>query len=416
MEIIIQDDKPPPWKIVQLFKGEIQDSSFNLQSLQSFPNLNQKYLEELRQIISHYDTPPLFINDNWEYYKKIVNPYELVYTQNKYVNFPPSVCILRPLSRSYFKMIELLEVFKFFNSISTTEYPRGIRTAHACEGPGGFVEALFDLAEKHKVKISQSTAITLRPSLPNIPGWKRATSFLSRNKNIKIVYGVDKTGDILKLENQEFFIREVEDSVHNKVHIYTADGGLDFSDDYLHQENKIFPLLLASAKLGLGVLKKEGMMIMKFFDIQNRNTTQLIYFLQQFFKQWTLYKPAVSRPCNPEQYFVGIGFKGISNDILLKLDDWQKNPSLNIFEKGMDSNFLNNILSIQNSLIEYQIQYLIEIFGIINEIRYEYDLTGKTDKVSRKILNILNKNITKCVTWCREFHMPTRYIPPILNS
>jgi 23S rRNA U2552 (ribose-2'-O)-methylase RlmE/FtsJ len=406
MENTIDNDEPPPWKSFVLYKGEILDSSFNLLSLQQFPCMEQQYLEDLRQTIPEYDKNPLFFNDNWEYYKKIVNPFELVYTQNKYVNFPQSVCILRPLSRSYFKMIELLEVFKFFGSISTYEKSRGIRSAHACEGPGGFIEALFDVADKKRVKIAQSTAITLRPLLPNVPGWKRATNFLSRNKNIKIVYGEDRTGDILKKENQEFFINEINND--GKVHIYTADGGLDFSDDYLHQEDKIFPLLLASVKMGLTVLKKDGMMIMKFFDIQNIKTNQLVYLLQNFFKKWTLYKPSVSRPCNPEQYFIGLGFKECKKEVIDELDKWQCDLSYNPFEKGMDSNFQNNMCLIQSCLIKYQIKYLKKIFEIITKIRLEFRATGRTDVSGIYILNILHKNLEKCVEWCRTFSVPIR--------
>jgi 23S rRNA U2552 (ribose-2'-O)-methylase RlmE/FtsJ len=406
MDIINQEREPPPWKCYTLYKGEIQDSSLNLLSLQTFPCLEQQYLEELRQSISEYDKTPLFFNDNWEYYKKIVNPYELVYTQNKYSNFPQSVCILRPLSRSYFKMIELLEIFKFFYNLSAFEKSRGIRSAHTCEGPGGFIEALFDLAEKNRVRISQSTAITLRPLLPNVPGWKRATNFLSRNKNIKIIYGEDRSGDILNIKNQDFFIKEVNNE--SKVHIYTADGGLDFSDDYLHQEDKIFPLLLASVKIGLAVLKNDGMMIMKFFDIQNQKTTQLLYLLQSFFRQWTLYKPSVSRPCNPEQYFVGIGFKGCSKEFLDRFDRWQNNISLIFLKDGIDSSFLNNMSAIQSNLISCQIKYLKQIFSIICKIRTEFHTTGKTEISMMYIQDILNKNIVKCIEWCRTFSVPIR--------
>lgn len=400
------DNDIPPWKSVCLFKGIIQDPSFNLVSLETFPCIEQQHLENLRQTISNYETSSLFLNDNWEYYKKIVNPYELVYTQNKYMNFPQSVCILRPLSRSYFKMIEILEIFNFFNNIGPVEKSRGIRSAHACEGPGGFIEALFDNSEKNRVRIVQSTAITLRPLLPNVPGWKRATNFLSKNKNIKIVYGEDRTGDILNKENQEYFIKEINED--SKVHIYTADGGLDFSDDYLHQEEKIFPLLLASVKLGFGVLKKEGMMVMKFFDIQNQKTTQLLYLLQSVFKKWTLYKPSVSRPCNPEQYFIGLGFKGCNKQLLDKLDNWQDNISDCFFKDGIDSSFLNILNSIQLKLIGSQVNYLNLLFKIITKIRTEFMTTGKTSDSMVFIKNILDKNLVKCVEWCRKFSVPIR--------
>jgi hypothetical protein len=43
----------------------------------------------------------------WELVKKMVNPYEMVYTHEDN-NFHPSIAVIKPLSRSYFKLIEIL--------------------------------------------------------------------------------------------------------------------------------------------------------------------------------------------------------------------------------------------------------------------------------------------------------------------
>ena len=50
----------------------------------------------------------------WEYLKRCSNPYELVFSQCQDQRVPPSVCSLRPLSRSFFKMVEILQVMNFF--------------------------------------------------------------------------------------------------------------------------------------------------------------------------------------------------------------------------------------------------------------------------------------------------------------
>ena len=61
-------------------------------------------LNILKQKITPYEE-----NHTWEKVKKLSNPYELVYT-NEAPFFPPSLALQKPLSRSYFKMIEMLKV------------------------------------------------------------------------------------------------------------------------------------------------------------------------------------------------------------------------------------------------------------------------------------------------------------------
>jgi hypothetical protein len=48
----------------------------------------------------------------------------------------------------------------------------------------------------------------------------------------------------------------------------------------------------------------------------------LLYILSCHFEEWTLYKPAMSRPCNPEHYFIGKGFIGCTNEIFDVLRLW----------------------------------------------------------------------------------------------
>jgi hypothetical protein len=53
-----------------------------------------------------------------------------------------------------------------------------------------------------------------------------------------------------------------------------------------------------------------GFLIIKLFDIYSPATRDLILGSAYFFKDFCLYKPATSRPCNSERYFVGRGFAG----------------------------------------------------------------------------------------------------------
>ena len=348
-------------------------------------------LHSLRKRINDYERSTG--TSEWEYYKKIVNPYELIYTQKKYANFPDSVCILHPLSRSYFKMTEILGICSFFKNMRPQQK---LKSAHVCEGPGGFIQGFMDQAERYKITHVQSTAITLRPRQPNVPGWKRASVFLQRHRNIKISYGQDGTGDLLVYENQNDFIR----TTAYKVDLFTADGGFDFSMDYDAQEQTIFPLLLASVRIGFEVLQEGGTFVIKFFDIYYKGTQHLIYFLAQYFHTWTLYKPATSRPCNPELYFVGQIFRRPSLHVLQILRGWSNaachsDAPSQLFKEPMSVAFSTQLNSIIETSVKNQIAYLEKVFALVES----------TDK-ENQIKQMLQIHEVMSYTWCSAFNVP----------
>ena len=83
--------------------------------------------------------------DAWDNIKKFTNPYEYIHTNvagNK-----TNISKLRPLSRSFYKMIEIIKnnniLSQYSNTIVTRpDYKMGINTFHLAEGPGGFIEAV----------------------------------------------------------------------------------------------------------------------------------------------------------------------------------------------------------------------------------------------------------------------------------
>ena len=385
-----------PWQQVKFFRSLDNKNNklyeLNENKIEHVMSDEEETLHEYRNRISEYETN----GKNWEYYKKIVNPYELVYTQKKYYEFPDSICILKPLSRSYFKMIEMLDIIKYFDFNKHDN----IRTAHVCEGPGGFIEALFDEAFKNKKKIQTSIAMTLKSKQVNVPGWKRAAQFLQSNRNIRILYGEDGTGDILKPENQQYFIDyAIHPAYGGKMNIFTADGGFDFSCDYSKQEQMIFPLLLASTKMGFEVLKKGGVFILKIFDFYTKATIDLLYLLSNHFTEWTLYKPAMSRPCNPEQYFIGKGFTGCNDEVFDVLRLWcsliENNQTLDsLFKSDYSNEFKKIIEELRKDSFKSQTEYLEKVFFIIDK---------NDDKL---IQNYLKKNEKTSYEWCLRFRVP----------
>jgi len=83
--------------------------------------------------------------DTWDNIKKFTNPYEYIHSNvsgNK-----TNISKLRPLSRSFYKMIEIMKnnnlLSQYRNTyITKPDSKMGIKTFHLAEGPGGFIEAI----------------------------------------------------------------------------------------------------------------------------------------------------------------------------------------------------------------------------------------------------------------------------------
>jgi 23S rRNA U2552 (ribose-2'-O)-methylase RlmE/FtsJ len=298
MEPVIQEK--PPWKTVEW----IQSPKWTLVSFPEISYTSTWISEDSAEILSVKDKiEELDRNKTWELAKKMANKYELVYTHND-ERLPPSISLLTPLSRSFFKMVEILHVMGFLNNPATSTK---IISAHIAEGPGGFIQALYNLTEAGKKRMAGSIAMTLKPTNHHVPGWKKSFSFLQRYKQVQIHYGADGTGDVYKAENQASYIAEV--GKFGGAHIFTADGGFDFSNDYTLQEMQIFRLLLSSTTTGLRVLRPGGYFVLKLFECTAPHTKLFVLLLSRCFKTWTLYKPAMTRPCNSERYFLGMGLR-----------------------------------------------------------------------------------------------------------
>ena len=327
----------------------------------------------------------------WEFLKRSSNPYELVFSQSQDPRIPQSVCSLRPLSRSFFKMTEILSVLDFFKRQPKSEKRPFLNSAHVCEGPGGFIESLLFHSSKNSISVENAWAMTLKPTKSNIPGWKRAFNFLRKSPMVRISYGEDDTGDIMVPENQEHFLRDIR----GKCSIFTADGGFDFTEHYGTQESEVFPLLVSSSLIGLQTMAMGGDFVLKIFDTELASTTDLIAILAYCFDSWTLYKPALSRPCNAEKYFLGRGCRVVPPWILRTLTELRDLRT-------------NNIEAIFNSIpahIKKDIDFLKkehlnqQIASLNNAIVSREEWNAKPEAIWKSIGE-------KSVNWCKQFQMP----------
>ena len=327
--------------------------------------------------------------DEWELRKKITNPYEAIFSGSDESTFP-SLAKVHPLSRSYFKMIEMLHVSAFWDTVSRTQ---PFVSAHICEGPGGFLQHVVEHAKLLKLPITSLHAMTLKPTKSHIPGWRRSIGFLRKHPQIHLEYGADDTGNILLPSNQRAFCNRLAEQ--QGAQIFTADGGFDFSIDYGKQEESAFPLLLASFTMGLRSLRKGGTMIIKLFDIYSDATQDLFLGSASFFKSFTLYKPATSRPCNSERYFIGRGFLGVDAAAAwaAHLEDAQARHSASPLTRLVGGEWPSPLKQAVVEQIKWQ--EALQLNAIHDT------LTFTRDTMVERIEN----NIALSKEWCRVFHV-----------
>lgn len=343
---------------------------------------------------------PLEASKRWELIKKMVNPYEMVFTHED-PHFHPSISLLKPLSRSYFKLIEMLDVMQFFELLPKKN-PK-IRTAHVAEGPGGFIQAVLDVAERNRRLVSQATAMTLKPTDNFVPGWRRAAAFLHHHREVKLHYGVDGTGDVYQQGNQDSFVEAAAPGAH----LFTADGGFDFSINYTVQERRVFHLLVCSATVGLRSLVTDGAFVLKLFDMSSESTQLLVLLMGRCFKEWILYKPALSRPCNSERYFLGRGFKGLQPKMLELLLQIQQSSLREEYPFGLASFAQDD-----------ERKYLEQHRAAMNEnqlaaLRRAEVYTAKPDEW---YTSQIQSDFQASLRWCNRFRIPTQMVRPLAVS
>jgi len=327
----------------------------------------------------------------WDYYKKHTNPYEYIDTIVPMKK--KSVSKYKPLSRSFFKMIEIIHTFHIY-------YKEPIQTFHLAEGPGGFIEAISYLRKCDKDSYIGMTLQDIDKNDHNIPAWKKSEAFLKANKNIYLENGVDQTGNLLSVENFEYVVSKY---MSNKMDLITADGGFDFSVDFNQQEQMVGKLLYAQMAFALCLCKKGGNFILKSFDCFMHHTIDILYLLSSFFEKVYIIKPNTSRYANSEKYIVCLGFiyEDHAGFYPYLLEGFRKMCE-NIDEPIR--RFLNCSVS---QLFLKKMEEYNAIFGQkqIQNITYTLSLMEHKNKTN-KIDSLLYTNIQKSMDWCNRFHIP----------
>ncbi len=353
-----------------------------------------KEIEHAEIVACKESIQPFDRTELWDLAKRITNPYELISTHSNRLTLPKSTSCIFPLSRSFFKMIEMLTCMSFFDR---HKQPK-LKSLHICEGPGGFIEAFHYMATDKKRIIQSSHAMTLKSTHIVIPGWRRATQFLQKHPQIQLLYGPTKTGNIYEPCNQDECVQAVG---AGGAHLVTSDGGFDFSDDFHAQEKTILRLLVCSSLILLRAVAVEGDFVLKLFDCNSQATRDLIALLASCFQQWSLYKPVTSRPCNSEWYFIGksaLRNRHHAIQILTRVRDGLANDPPTSYEKLLVQNPLNEfLLHLQEERCVQQMKALKEVLTFCNE----------KDSIDHTAL--WEKQRQPSILWCNHFRIPTEF-------
>jgi|SaaInlStandDraft_5_1057022.scaffolds.fasta_scaffold00249_4 23S rRNA U2552 (ribose-2'-O)-methylase RlmE/FtsJ len=376
-----------PQDFLYVGSNELKDNILISKTLHDYLNTTKT------EIDMHYE--------RWDIIKKYTNPYEYIHSQIP--NSKISVSKYKPLSRSYFKFIEMANTFSLMDCSSKEET---LNSFHLAEGPGGFIEAMVNLR-----KNSEDTyyGMTLLNSDVNVPGWHKSQHFLSKNQNVTIERGSSGDGDLLNPDN----LRYVHDKYKNSMEIVTGDGGFDFSIDFNQQESMSAKLLFAQICYALIMQKRGGHFVLKFFDTFSRASVEMLYILNMFYENVNIVKPYTSRYANSERYVVCKKFKPASTTQYLS--------TFTSILKNMRSNcYVSSLLKEQ--IPYYFIIKIEEINAILGQQQLEtivYTLSliqTNSSSIDNKIEQLISSNVNKCSKWCLKNNINYNKMISLKNS
>lgn len=331
------------------------------------------------------------VQGKWDMIKKVTNKYEYINSSVsiegiKGVN--TSVCSYKPISRSYFKMIEILNNFDFkFMKCSN------IKTFHLAEGPGGFIEAIV---RKRQNKQDNYYGMTLMEDDIDIPKWNKITNLVKENKGIRLVLGPKQDGNLYLKHNLDFICKHYE----NTMNFITGDGGFDYSVDFNRQEENSINLIFCEMLYALIMQKKGGSFVLKVFDIFHRNTIEILSILCYFYENVHVYKPLTSREANSEKYIICMNFQRKKNyDLIIKklkhnFHLMKSQKIVRILNYDLNSFFLSKIQEINAIYGQQQIENILCTINHVHDFQKE------------KINKMKQNNIEKCKRWCHEHDQP----------
>ena len=330
-------------------------------------NETMKEVKESLSVAKHEIDP---VCKEWDKIKRGLHEYEYVYTSaNPFKNLSE----LSPISRSYFKMKEMLKVFQI---------PVGKNAVCLAEAPGGFIQCLLE------TNVKEITGITLISNDYKTPYWNR---MLFRERRVTFTKGISGDGDLYSLKNIFGFIQEIGKA---SAHLVTGDGGFDNSEDYNNQEINSLKLIYSEIFLALHIQEIGGCFICKLFDTFELETISLLYMLHTCYEKISFYKPCISRLSNSEKYVVCQGFKGYDTGMMnLMIHHFEDNQ----LYLDIPVSFYKDILKFTGHYCDTQIKSIEKGLEMIRNHTYLKDPTSHQISVGKQWCQTYQVSLnTKC--------------------
>ena len=375
----IKKYKIPSYNII---KTITTNKIINLNYSKSFNIILDEF--NIKKITSNLNLLKFYIETrNVDKWYKISNIINIRNHLSKYINDKYNIKV----SKAFCKMYEILTEFSL---IDLTK--KEIKTFHACEVPGHFINAFNYWIKSRNNDINFNWhAMSLNPfneeNKKKYAGlFSDVYGFISRHKS-RWDWASDNTGDISKKENLLYYEKKYKD-----VDIFTSDCGLGANEDF-EQECSLSFLSIAQLILGLLVLKIGGNLVCKIFiPFTKPLTISILYIYTMYFEKIHIIKPSAGSLANSEVYIIGINKKE-------HLSEHNRKILFNVLENiDMDKSlfdsfpdlFSDEINKIVKSFIKIQDDFLQKSF-------YYYDNPKILEKDNEKFYNAKMKYVNKWI-------------------
>lgn len=338
-------------------------------------------------------------HSQWPNFKEYTNKYERVFTSSAYGTNKSRVACYVPVSRSYFKLWEILCDFGLIDEASLHQ---PIQTAHLAEGPGGFVEAMCNYRRSHNVDNTCNDDVYFGMTLidehnADVPDWSKAHKLMTTFPQIKLHRGRDDTGDLYKVENIHAL---VEDAGKQSCDLVTGDGGIDYSHDYAKQEELSQRLLVAQVYAGLLLVKPTKHFVCKLFDTNARFTQEVLWLLSVVFDVVHLVKPLTSRVANSERYVVACGYRGCAQEVEKYVRDllhqWHPKQHIHsILKTSLPPVFIQALYRYNEWHSSQQCKSLHKCYRLIDDFLKQKSLKHNKRSTADKHRNKFDKHINR---------------------
>lgn len=289
-----------------------------------------------------------FTVHKWNFFRDLINPYEFCNIDKaNYIN------------RAYFKLHEIIKVFDLEQIAENGQ----IDYSGVCEFPCGFAKCVLD-NDAFSKSVKNVNIISNDDNKP------RLGDEYVQNINI----------DIIDLTEKESLKTVLNDKAHKSM-LVTSDGGINEDKEYSKKEILHYKLKLYELGTSLRLLNEGGTLVIKFFDMFTRPTSEMIYYLSFFFKEMYVYKPLTSRPTNSERYVICKYMIRRESSLVLNIPDNLDNLS-SFLSENIPLEFSKHLKKISESIINTQINNINFVVG---------KMKNDIDERERKYFNSIKK-------------------------